>query len=160
MIDDAHLETLETLIGQTTNRTMKRRLKELLLIVTQLHTNAMYARVLDQFAQELEAPMLEEDLQVLERLMHKGVLHNGVVPELTAPQVSRAVAMLTTLCVRANVGILEAEDQQFLEWMFDQAADADPEQRVQARRVEQIVRGGLGLEQRLLWTYKPGAPLS
>lgn len=158
-VDASHLEVLNQLIQQTSSRIAKRKLRELLLLVTQMYTATLHAAVTEQFREDLDVPLLEEDLLAVEKLMSKGILHNGVVPELSAPDIARAVAIMTTLCIRANCAVLDAEDQQFLEWMFDQAAE-EPQQRATARKIEKIVRGGLGLEQRLLWTHKPEAPLS
>lgn len=158
-IDATHLDVLNQLITQTPSRIAKRKLREVLLLMTQMYTSALHEAVTEQFREDLDAPLLESDLTAVETLMHKGILHNGVVPELSAPDIARAVAIVTTLCIRANCAVMDAEDQQFLEWMFDQAAE-EPEQRATARRIEKIVRGGLGLEQRLLWTHKPEAPLS
>lgn len=159
MIDAGHLDALNQVIAGTTNRTLKRRLRELLLVVTQHYTAELQDDVIEQFRQDTEAPLMETDLLVLERLVQKGIQHNGVVPELTAPDIARSVAILTTLCIRANCAVLDAEDQHFLEWMFDQAAE-EPSQRATARRIEKIVRGGLGLEQRLLWNPRLETPLS
>lgn len=159
-IDGSHLEILQQAIQQTSSRVGKRKLRELLLLVTQMYTAALQDVATDQFREDLDTPLLESDLLAIEKLMQKGILHNGVVPELSAPDIARSVAIMTTLCIRANCAVMDTEDQDFLEWMFDQAAEGDPEQRLQARRVEKIVRGGLGLEQRLVWTHRPEAPLS
>lgn len=159
MIDGSHIDILKQLIPQQSSRIAKRKLRELLLAVTHMHVAQLNAEVAAQFQEDTEAPLLESDLLYVERLLQKGILHNGVIPELTAPEVARAVAMTTTLCIRANCSVLDAEDQLFLEWMFDQAAD-EPSQRSQARRIEKIVRGGLGLEQRLMWNASSEMPLS
>lgn len=159
MIDGSHIDILKQLIPQQSSRIAKRKLRELLLAVTHMHVAQLNAEVAAQFQEDTEAPLLESDLLYVERLLQKGILHNGVIPELTAPEVARAVAMTTTLCIRANCSVLDAEDQLFLEWMFDQASE-EPSQRAQARRIEKIVRGGLGLEQRLLWNASSEMPLS
>lgn len=155
----AHLDVLEAAIAETTSRTAKRKLREVLLVATQQVTDQLHQSVKQHFQSDAEAPLLEEDLQLVEQLMHKGVMHNAVIPELSAPDIARAVAIVTTLCIRANCSALEVEDQHFLEWMFDQAAE-EPSQRAQARRLEKIVRGGLGLEQRLVWSDMQQRPLS
>lgn len=159
MIDGSHIDILKQLIPQQSSRIAKRKLRELLLAVTHLHVSALTADVAEQFKADTEAPLLEADLLVVERLLQKGILHNGVIPELSAPEIARAVAIATTLCIRANCAVLSQEDQHFLEWMFDQAAE-EPSQRAMARRLEKIVRGGLGLEQRLVWNPSSELPLS
>jgi hypothetical protein len=153
-----HFEALEEACATATDPRQRQYLREVRLICLQAVQGAELAESLEDTLADPEQPLTDEDLALLQGLLLKGVQHNGVVPELSALQVHRALRHFSALANRAATGVLTAEDLDFLEWIFDEAADI-PRQRRLARRVEGIVRGGLGLEQRLTPPL-PGGPLS
>lgn len=158
-IEPGHLDALNQAISGTTSRTQKRRLREVLLLVTQEYSKQLHQHVKSEFAKDLEAPLIESDIESVDRLMTKGIIHNGVVPELSATEVARSVSIVTSLLVRANAASLTQDDLSLLEWMFDQAAQ-ETEQRRMVRKLEATVRLGLGIEQRPVWDNDPQRPLS
>lgn len=157
-IEPGHLDVINQAIAGTKSRVEKRRLREILLILTQAYSKQLHQHVKSEFTKDLEAPLIESDLDAIDRLMTKGIQHNGVLPELSATEVARSVSIVTTLLVRANAA-LDQEDLSLLEWMFDQAAQ-EPEQRRMVRKLEATVRLGLGIEQRPVWDHDPQKPLS
>jgi hypothetical protein len=109
----------------------------------------------EELMSEQEVPLTESDLQDVNALLAKGVQHNGVFPELSAVRVGRALRVVSELLGRAAVGVLDLEDQEGLAWIFDVAADANEGvNRGNVRRLENLVRAGLGLDVRLT-NYSP-----
>lgn len=157
-IDPGHLDVINQAIAATKSRVEKRRLREVLLLLTQAYSKQLHQHVRTEFAKDLEAPVVNEDISAIDLLMTKGIQHNGVLPELSATEIARSVSIVTTLLSRANA-TLDQEELSILEWMFDSAAQ-EPEHRQLVRRVESTVRFGLGIEQRPVWDSDPQRPLS
>jgi len=158
-IRQEHLDTLKALLPYITDRTAKRRVRETLLGLTTELTAQLMTQATGELAQDPVAPLLDSDLQDVERLLGKGVQHNGVVPELSAVQVGRALQVTSALLARAHIGAMTLGDQEELEWVFDVAADYDNgARRREVRNVEQLVRGGLGLTVRLSTVMPPQQP--
>lgn len=146
-----HLDLLKELLPEIEDRTAKRRFREMLYGLTVQLTQQLTEDATSEFMKEAEAPITESDLQEVNALLAKGVQHNGVFPELSAVQVGRALRVVSELLGRAAVATLDFEDQEGLEWVFDQAAAAhDGLNRANVRQLESRVRAGLGLDVRLL----------
>lgn len=108
---------------------------------------------------ESEAPLLNTDLDVVKRLLAKGVQHNGPVPELDALQVSRGLAVAAELLERAEHA-LSVEDLDCLEWSFSIAAAYDERAQADVRRVERTVRKAMGLGPRLVFVSRSDEDLA
>lgn len=149
-LNEQHLDALKALLPHITDRTVKRRVRECVLGLTTELTTRLTEEAVDTFAEEPIAPLTEKELTKLQALIAKGVQHNGIVPDLTSAEVGRSLQILSELLSRAHIGALDFEDQAGLEWIFDVAADAENgENRDNVRRVERLVRGGLGLTIRM-----------
>lgn len=145
-----HLDTLRELLPYITDRTAKRRVRETLLGLSNDLAALLVTSATAELSQEPAVPLLESDLQDVQLLLGKGIQHNGLVPELSAVQVGRTLQITAALLTRAHIGALDLADQEELEWIFDVAADYDGGvRRQEVRRVELVVRGGLGLNVRL-----------
>lgn len=146
-----HLDALKDLLPELPDGRVKRRVRELVL---GLSTELAHQLALEATAVGLEepiAPLTENELQDIQALLAKGLLHNGLVPELSVTQVGRALQVTTELLQRAHVGALDLDDQAGLEWVFDVAyGEADPDTQTNVRRLEMLVRAGLGLTTRML----------
>lgn len=154
-----HVETLAAVLHTLPAGPERRRLQELLVWVTNAYTAQLAEQARVALSQEQDRPLVHSDLLVVEQLMRKGIQHNGVVPELSAPDVARGVSIITGLLSRSAASTLTQEDQEVLQWVFDTAAQ-DPQRTPFVRRVESMVRAGLGVEQRPVWNHNPRQPLS
>ena len=90
------------------------------------------------------------DLLLIDKLVGMGVQQNGLIPTMTAHEVGRALNILGHLLHRANAGQLEQVQLELLEAVFDHAAGHE-EVTQQVRELEVRIRGGLGLDQRIMW---------
>lgn len=147
---DQHISVLKTLLPNVQHRTDKRLLRECILGLTEQLNSHRSNEATELFAEEPVAPVVDTDLMALQSLLAKGVQHNGVIPELDAVQVTRSLQIMAELVGRAEVGALDHEDVAGLEWCFDVASQHDGGvNRKVVRRLEQLVRGGLGLGLRI-----------
>lgn len=145
-----HIEALKALVPYIDDRTVKRRVKECVLGLTEQLTTELSREAVAISLDEPIAPLTENELQSLNTLMAKGVQHNGLVPALDTLQVGRSLQIMGELLARAHVSTIDFEDQEGLEWVFDMAAEAENGvNRDQVRRLENLVRAGLGLKYRL-----------
>lgn len=145
-----HLEFMQELIPHLEHRSDKRTATELLYGLTNQLTAQLSEHAAEAMMAERESPLVAEDLEELQALVAMGVQHNGLAPQFSAVQVGRALRVLSDLTARAAIGALDLEDQEGLAWVFDVAAVADEGvNRDNVRRLENLVRGGLGLELRL-----------
>jgi hypothetical protein len=149
-LSEAHLDALYALVPYIEDRTVKRRIKELLLGLTEQYTAALSRAVVQDTLNEPITPLTRGELDAVQRLLAKGVQHNGLVPELDTLQVGRALQIVGELLVRVDAASLSQEDQAGLEWVFDVAADEDDGlNRAEVRRVERLVRAAMGLQVRM-----------
>jgi hypothetical protein len=149
-LKEEHVEFLKNLIPYLEQRADKRRARELLYGLTGQLTTRLAMQAGEEIMAEPESPLTSDDLAELNALLAKGILHNGLVPELSTVQVGRALKIFSELLGRASVSSIDLEDQEGLAWVFDMAADAqDGVNRGQVRRLELLVRAGLGLPHRL-----------
>lgn len=161
-IDQAHLDALATVLQTVTAPGPRRKLKECLVVLTNLHTQAQSERAYTALTEQGgEQPLEERDLDIVHCLLAKAIEHNGLVPVLGAVDMARGVGVVTALLERARAGALSAEQDELLLWLFDQAQDSgDANHRRQVRRLEESVRGGLGIPQRLAGGGFHNQPLS
>lgn len=149
-LKEEHVEFLKNLIPHLEKRADQRRAREVLHGLTMQLTTRLASEAGDAVMADLEVPLTEQDLNDVNALVGKGVLHNGLVPELSGVQVLRALRVFSELMQRTAAGPLDLDDQAGLDWVFDVAADAhNGENRGNVRRLEDRVRASLGLERRL-----------
>jgi hypothetical protein len=133
------------------------RLREILITVTALHTESLHHTVREATSREDTPFTTAEDVQVIETLLSKGLMHNGVVPTMSIPEIARAADLTAQLITRARIGHLTFDDQELLTWVFDQGANAYEQSNFMlVRHLEHRVRGGLGLEPRI--AFLPNLP--
>jgi len=145
-----HLDALHTAAKTTTDLEVGRALRECLFALTQDFNRELLQVAVAALEADPMPPLLEDELRDLQQLLVKGVQHNGVIPKLSSLEVARALQIAADLQQRARMGQLDFEDQAGLEWVFDVAAEADNGiNHNSVRRVEEVVRAGLGLGIRL-----------
>jgi hypothetical protein len=150
-----HLNFLQRLLPYLEDRADQRLARELIYGLAQYLSLAIQSQASAAMMGESEDPVQTTDLDELNALVAKGVMHNGLVPDLSAVQVGRALRVLSQLLGRAAVSSLPVEDQEGLAWVFSVAASADDGvNREAVRRLERVVRAGLGLEY-VLTDYEP-----
>ena len=146
-----HLDALQKAIGSAPSPQERRLLREVLYEATAAHSARVSRKAASVLMEERDPGTMEEDLLFAEALVSKGIMHNGLVPDLTAVQVQRAVGTLGGVLDRVRNSTLESEQLELLAEVFDHAAD-NPSAPVPAVRIlESRVREGLGLEQRMAW---------
>ncbi len=155
-ISDDHIHALIDALAKA-EEPYRSRLREVLVSVTALHTEALHHEVNEAIAED-DAPFnTADDVAVIETLLSKGLMHNGVVPTMTIPEIARAADLTAQLITRARVGRMSFEDQDLLEWVFDQGANAYEQANFHpVRNLEKRVRGGLGLDPRI--AFLPNLP--
>jgi hypothetical protein len=145
-----HVDFVHRLVPHLESKSDKRLARELVYGLTNDLTVALQVRSSKTMMEESEDPVVTTDLDELNALVAKGVLHNGLVPDLSAVEVGRALRVMAQLLGRAAVSSLSPEDQEGLAWVFDTAADAEGGvNRAAVRQLERVVRAGLGLEYQL-----------
>lgn len=149
-LTQAHVEVVRTASALVKGRKDRELLREIVLGLTNQLSEQMLVQALALYTADPMGPMEVGELELIEKLVTKGVYQNGVAPQLSATEVGKAVRVLGELLARAHVGMLSLDDQAGLEWIFDVAAEA--EYRVHeddVRRIERLVRAALGLAHRL-----------
>lgn len=158
-VSEGHLEALKRAMELAEDRAARKLLRECLYELSTAVSRQVTERAMEVMREDLTEPVLEtDDLKLLDRLIAMGVQQNGLVPVLSTLQVGRAIGILGNLLGRAHVSVLEQEQMELLEAIFDHAAEHDPV-RKQVRELEMLVRGGLGLDQRVAWPQQE-LPLS
>jgi hypothetical protein len=153
-----HVEAVAAALEHATSAGHRRRLLELHVAVAQAHAAQVVAAATALASEEVAQPLLTEDLDAVENLMTKGVLHNGLVPSLSAVEVAHGLAVLSSLLQRASVGTLSQEQRQLLEQVFDFVVTEHPADGAALRVLEQRVRLGLGLQGRVVWSAASAHP--
>lgn len=145
-----HLAALKALLPYIEDRRIKRRVKECVLGLSEQLSTELSRDAVAIAVDEPLNPLTERELELVQVLLAKGVQHNGLVPVLSTIEVGRALQILGELLARAKLAALDFEDQDGLEWVFDVASDYDQGvNRENVRRLENLVRSGLGLKYRL-----------
>ena len=150
-----HFDALSAAIVATTDTTTRRRLREIATILVQYTAQQVTDAGVAVALEARESPLVDDDLLAVKRLLAKGVQHNGVVPELDTYEVSRGLAVAADLLARADTPFA-IDDLDCLEWSFTIAAGYDERNQADVRRVEGLVRKGLGLGPKL--TFSPRTP--
>lgn len=146
-----HIEALSALIPYIEDRTVRRRVKEVTLGLTEQLTTQLSRDVVQHTVNEPLNPLTKSELTDIQTLLAKGVQHNGLVPELDTLRVGRTLQIVGELLARAHLSALDFDDQEGLGWIFDVAAEhEDGSNRENVRRVERVVRASMGLETRLV----------
>jgi hypothetical protein len=152
-VTEEHVEVVKSLLPQIKGPKAKRLVRECVYGLTVLLTHKQYVKVNKVFAEDPDVPLTEQDLDNLQTLVVKGVSHNGVVPQLNALEVGRALQQVQHVLERARV-VLPTDDLYGLEWVFDLAADYHDGANAEAvRDLEKLVRAGLGLKHRLYYQF-------
>lgn len=148
-ITDDHVHAMIEAVG-VVDEPYRSRLREVLVAVTALHADEQAKAVAEALAVD-DVPFYKtEDVFLVQRLLSKGLMHNGVVPTMSIPEVARASDLVAQTIARIRHGTLSFEEQNLLEWVFDQGANAYEQSNFfPVRDLEQSVRNGLGLVQRL-----------
>lgn len=154
-----HLDALQRAIAAAPSPQERRFLREVLYEVTASHSARLHRKAMTVLLEEAEQTGLDEDLMLAEALVSKGIMHNGLVPDLTGVQVQRAISTLGTLLDRARDSSLTQEQAGLLADVFDHAVENPHSPSPAIRHLEVKVRSGLGLEQRLAWNPE-NLPLS
>lgn len=122
------------------------RLRDLALMLDAAHT----AKVARAIADTDPMPLLEQsEFDLLMQVVEKGVAHNGLAPTISGDDMGRALRLFGHLLARAKFGSLTQEDVLLLGEIFDDAATQAP---YPVRLLEQKVRLGLGLTERLAFS--------
>lgn len=151
-VTDDHLSAMIEAIT-TAKEPYRSKLRECLLAINVLHAHGQQ-QAIDGILSQTAAPVMTGgDVALVEAIVAKGVLHNGAVPTLNLAEVTRAVELVGGVLARIRAGQLSLEEQDLLEWIFDQVAEKHhAQQHYQIRNLEQRVRQGLGLQVRLAFT--------
>lgn len=148
-LTDDHIHALIEAMS-TAKEPYRTRLREVLVAMNAAHLETLNAEVQDAVAKDDLPFDTEYDVAVVETLLSKGIMHNGVVPTMTIPDIARSADLVAQVIARIRLGTLSFEEQDLLDWTFDQAANAyEQAQFIPVRRLERRVRGGLGLDPRL-----------
>lgn len=148
-ITDDHVHALIEAV-HVADEPYRSRLREVLVSVNAWHADALAQAVTESIAVDDVPFRKTEDILMVERLLNKGLMHNGVVPTMAIPEVARAADLIAHTIARIRQGTLTFEEQSLLEWVFDQGANAYEQANFfPVRDLEQSVRNGLGLVQRL-----------
>lgn len=145
-LTEAHLDAVKETLAVVQHPVTKRYLRDVYLGLSQDYAQRKVAESAQEYMHEPVAPLMEGDLVALQALLSKGIQHNGVIPEVDAVQVARSMQIVAELVGRAELAALTHEDREGLDWVFDVAADVtEGLNRKAVRRLEQLVRGAMGL---------------
>lgn len=155
-ITDDHIHALIEGLARV-EEPYRSRLREVLVAVNSLHMEALGDQITDAIAQHDTPFEQQADVVVVETLLSKGLMHNGIVPTMSMPEVARAADLVAQVISRVRVGTLTFEEQDLLDWVFDQGANAYEQANYHpVRNLERRVRGGLGLDARI--AFLPNLP--
>jgi len=145
-----HIDALKVLLPYIEDRQVKRYVKDCVLGLSEQLAGALVREAAAVAISEPLNPLTEHELDNVQLLVAKGVQHNGLVPMLSTPEVGRTLQILGELLARARLSALDFKDQEALGWVFDVAAEADEGvNRENVRRLETLIRAGLGIPYRL-----------
>jgi hypothetical protein len=154
-----HLEALQRAAEQAGTAAERRYLRECLYELSAGVSKRVSDRATEVLRKAGDEGVAEvSDLMLVDRLTAMGVQQNGLIPTLSALEVGRALAIIGNLLGRAHVGHLEQEHIELLEAVFDHAAEHSGVGPA-VRDLELRIRGGLGLDQRVVWPQQD-LPLS
>ncbi len=142
LLSNEHLDALDAVLEKADPLNRNR-----LLEIRQQLALSMAAGLLKSPAYP-ESPPTTEDLEPLHRLVRKGLLHNGLYPELNSQEVRQAIGLASELSARAMAAHSLADQLGFLQYMHDctqyQLEDQPDRQRYMAGIFYQVL-AALGL---------------
>jgi len=146
---DPHVAVLHRALTWAPEPSDRRLLREVLYELLSARNAATNRQATAALLAESEPSWIEGDRVLVEVLVSKGIMHNGLVPDLTGVEVQRAINHVHAALLSRRP--LDPDAILVLDDVFDHAT-AHPGASVQLlRTVERQVRSGLGLEQRLAW---------